>query len=322
MTRRYVNEIAIGAVVDGVFMVATKELRKSRGGEPYLLLGLSDRTGTVAAYRFNPLADEIEVPVGGFVRVRGRMGLFRGRRRITIDALAVESEIDPSDFLERSLRPTDEMVAELRERVRSVRDRRLARLLRALFADRAAFERFSTSPLRTTGPYARIGGLLEHTLAVTGACAAMAEHHPNIDADLLVAAAIVHDVGTIDAVAFDSAIRHTDEGRLLGHELLTDRRIMDAARRASLPENDPVLMALRHAVAVHHADDAPASAALRPATLEAAALASADAANLTLAALSHRIGAAVRVGESWSDTASRPLYSGPFIAVENRAATA
>ena len=327
MSRRYLNEMAIGAKVDEVFMIASKELRRTRTGDSFLLLNLSDRTGSVPAYRFDPTGSELELPVGGFVRAEGRMGMYRGFRRLTLDSLVMVSQVDSADFLERSMRPTDEMVSELRERVRSVSDRSVARVLRAAFADRAFFERFCASPLGTTGPYAYVGGLLEHTLAVTATCASLADHHPEIDADLLVGAAIVHDIGTVDAIVLDLVPRETDEGRLLGHIALSDRRIVDAARRAGINEGDSRLLALRHAVAAHHGGPAADSGAgrLQPSTIEAAALAGADQQNLTLSTFARAVAAAVRVDESWtgaSNRFNRPLHSRPFIAVDTTAKSA
>lgn len=311
MKDRYINELALGSKVDDTFVLVSKELRRTRSGEPYLVLQISDRTGTIPAYRFRPASSEIEVPAGVMIRVLGHVGAFKGSKRITADSIRPVSGCDPADFVASSSRSTHEMLAELHDLVASVRDRTLGRVLRGVFADKEFLERFKLCPGSQDGHHAYVGGLLEHTVSVASLCAAAAIRHPRVDLDSLVTAAILHDIGMVDALEYDTSIRRTDAGRLVGHRALGVRRVLDGVRRAGVKETDRAVLQLEHALLTHHsAAEGPASAG--PSTIEALILAQVDQLDTHTAAFSSALVGAVRADERWTDggnTFGRPLYA-------------
>lgn len=311
MKDRYINELALGSKVDDTFVLVSKELRRTRAGEPYLVLQISDRTGTIPAYRFRPASSEIEVPAGVMVHVLGHVGAFKGSKRITADSIRPVSGCDPADFVASSSRSTHEMLAELHDLVASVRDRTLGRILRGVFADKEFLEHFKLCPGSQSGHHAYVGGLLEHTVSVASLCAAAAARHPRVDVDSLVTAAVLHDIGMVDALEYDTSIRLTDAGRLVGHRALGVRRMLDGARRAGIKEGDRAVLQLEHAMLTHHGNaEGPADA--RPSTIEALVLSQVDQLDAQSAAFSSALVGAVRAEERWTDdgnTFGRPLFA-------------
>ena len=167
--------------------------------------------------------------------MRGTVTSFRGSKRVSVESLSAASTWDPEDLLAAGPRATDELVAEFKSIVQSVSDPELRRILRAVFGDREFFERFVRCPGAQTHHHAYLGGLLEHTVAVAGLCRSLGEQYPHVERDLLVTAALLHDIGKVDELSFDVAIGYTDVGRLLGHVVLGMNRLHDAVSR----EPDP-----------------------------------------------------------------------------------
>lgn len=309
MKKRYMNELAVGSRVDEVFVLRSKELGRTRTGDAYLHMLVADRTGTMSAYRFGPSALELDIPAGALVRVTGTVGSYRGTKRITADAVVPAPKGDAADFVESSPRSETDLLAELHDLVVSVKDRTLARLLRGVFADTAAFERFKNVPATRSGHHAYVRGLLEHTVAVATACDQAAARYPQADRDLLVSSAILHDIGMIDALEVDTSIRYTDAGRLVGHSTLGVRRMREGARRAGLKDDDRRLLMVEHAILSHHGDRGPLGST-SGATLEAIVLAQIDALDATASAFITEVSAAARVDETWvedSQVFGRPI---------------
>lgn len=294
MKQRYVNELALGSKVDDQFVMTAKELRRSKNGDAYLAMTLSDRTGAISAYRFRPTKLEMDIPVGATVSAIGHVGSFKNDKRVIVDTLAPSVIGKAADFIPSATRPQAELLAELHDLVASVKDRRCGKLLRKVFSDKVLLEHFKLSPASESVSYAHIGGLLEHTVSVASQCAAWAERHPEMNRDLLVSAAILHDIGVVHAIEYDTSIRLTERGRLLGHEVLGARIVEDAASKIGLGYDDGVFLHLIHAVLSHHRC---AEATDEPVTLEALALARVDKADTELAALVSARSTAMRSGE-------------------------
>jgi 3'-5' exoribonuclease len=261
--------------VDGVFACTRKERHISRAGTPYLTIGLGDRTGTIVARAFR----DADVLAGRFqrgelVRVRGRVERFRDELQIDVAAImtADGAEADPARFLPTAYRDLDELEGFLEHLAREVYDPPLKLLLARLLDDehlRAQVRRAPCSvpaidsPVRATGPpgrgrgasghHAYLGGLLEHTVAVATMAFELCALHPRLDRDLLLSAAIVHDLGKTREFTYGAEIARGSEGRLLGHIELGLRVIaehvpptLDGERR----------LALEHCVMLHHGPDA------------------------------------------------------------------
>jgi 3'-5' exoribonuclease len=291
-----------GDRIDAVFAVRARELRTSRTGEPYLWLELTDRTGSIEALRFCPGPADDLVPAGSVARVAGIVTAWRGRRRLKIDRLEPASAWDPSSLVPASVVDVDETLARFDRLMDRVRDAGLAALLRSVFGEPGVMVALASHPQSADGARAHIGGLIEHCVAVAEASRAMARAHALAEPDLVVAAALLHDIGRLDEISVDSGVRITQRGRLLGHGPLGAQRIAEAAERCGLDQTTADRLA--H-VALHHHDGPDAAA-----TIEGVIVASADAADAAACAFADATAAAARAGEPWSGTGALTSEAG------------
>lgn len=323
MKRHYVNELAEGCRVDAPFALRSKEMRAARTGEAYLSLELADRTGQMPAVCFRPNQQAAAVPVGAVVHVRGTVTTFRGIKRVSVETMCPAQRWDAEDLIARAVRPRGELAAELKVLVNGVSDPELRRVLRAVFANRPFFDRFAECPGSQSYHHAYLGGLLEHTVSVAGLCRALSEQYPGVDRDLLVTAALLHDIGKCDELAFSTAIEYTDEGRLVGHVVLGLRQIRDSLARSRSSISSDRMMLLEHAILSHHGELEWGSPK-RPSTLEALLLHHADNLDAKAAGFSALLTGAVRVDEGWTDAGNlfrRPLWA-PRAAEDDRPSAA
>jgi 3'-5' exoribonuclease len=247
-----VSALRPGDEVQGVFACTRKDRLMTRGGSPYLALELRDKTGVVPARAFqdaDALAGRFER--GDVVRVAGRVERFRDELVLEVSRIArvAESEgVDPARFLPSAYRDLDELDGFLEHLAGEVYDRGYAALLQRLLADaelRAAFRR---APCSRAGHHAYLGGLLEHSVAVATLAHETCQLHPRLNSDLLISAAIVHDIGRTREFTYGAEIGLTDEGRLLGHLVIGERLLSE--RLGDLDEERR--LALLHCVLCHH----------------------------------------------------------------------
>lgn len=317
MKARYVNELTVGSRVDSVFVIRSKEMRAARNGDAYLSLTLADRSGAIPAVHFRPSHEASSVPVGTAARVTGTVTTFRGVRRISVDALVPAATWDSGDFIPSGPRPVSELAVEFTAIVRSVSHPGLRGILAAVFGDAAFFERFSAHPASQGYHHAYIGGLLEHTLSVASLCASLAGQYVGVERDLLVTAALLHDIGKVDELTVDTGIAFTDDGRLLGHVVMGLSRVRAAVERAQLDAR--IARQLEHALLSHHGELEWGSPK-RPSTLEALLLHHADNLDAKAAGFASLLAGASRAEESWTDASNlfrRPLYA-PRAAEDDR----
>ena len=298
MERQYAVGLRAGEHVDSVFALRAKEMRASRTGEAYLSLEFGDRSGGLGGIMFRPGREAESIPTGTVVHVRGTVTEYRGVLRISVETMRPAARYDLREILPSGPRDVDEMLEELRGHVRAIGDRGLGLLVRSVFADREFMKRFKACPATRSGHHAYVGGLLEHTVAVAAICRLMADSQPVIDADMLLAGALLHDIGVVDTLEYQTSIELTDRGRLLGPAVLGERRLVAAATGGAFV-GDEMIDQLAHMVLTHE-DDPGAAAGRRPSTLEATVLAGAH--DLDVRAAEHiaagRRGSAV--GESWT----------------------
>jgi 3'-5' exoribonuclease len=243
-----------GDAVDGVFACTRKERLLTRSGRPYLALELRDRSGALPARVFR----DADLHSGRFargelVRVSGHVARFREQLQIELDRIERASGLDPTAYLPVAYRDLDELEGFLEHLAREVHDPAYRRLLDLLLADDELRAQWRLAPCTRSGHHAYLGGLLEHTVAVTTLSQELALQHRRLDSDLLITAAIVHDIGKTREFSFGASIELSDEGRLLGHvqlglTLLAERsgRVLDTSRA----------LALGHCVLCHHGPDA------------------------------------------------------------------
>src|SRR3954451_5514501 len=251
-----------GDEVNGVFACTRKDRLTARTGTPYLALELRDRTGAIPARAFRDadlLAGRFDQ--GDLVRVAGRVERFRDELQIELRAIARADDADPAAFLPVAFRDLDELDGFLEHLAGEVRDPPFSALLGDQLGDRTLRSALRRTPCTRAGHHAYLGGLLEHTVAVSTLALETCTLHPRLDQNLLLTAAIVHDIGKTREFTLGAEIGLTAEGRLLGHVEL-GLRILD--ERAA-PLDEPRRLALAHCVLTHHGDR-------RPATPEALAL--------------------------------------------------
>jgi 3'-5' exoribonuclease len=245
-----------GDEISAVLACTRKDRLTARTGILYLSLELRDRTGAIPARVFR----DADLQAGRFergdlVRVAGRVERFRDELQLEVRAIARADDADPAAFLPVAYRDLDELDGFLEHLAGEVRDGPFAALLADLLNDAAMRSALRRSPCTRTGHHAYLGGLLEHTVAVATLALETCTLHARLEQDLLITAAIVHDIGKTREFTLGAEIGLTDEGRLLGHVEL-GLRILDE-RPPSLDE--PRRLALAHCILTHHGDRKPAT---------------------------------------------------------------
>ena len=212
-------DLAVGDMVEELFCVERVERRTARDERPYLRLRLVDRTGAVTAMVWDEVEKILEaLEEGGYARVRGAVEDFRGDIQLKVAGAEPWGEaIDPEDFLRRGPVPGDVSMAGIRELAETIADPWIARLVGAFLDDREFAAAFAAAPAAKVNHHAYVGGLAEHTLSVMHLCAAAAEHYGDLDRDLLIAGAFLHDIGKTVEIAVEPGFPYTEEGTLLGH---------------------------------------------------------------------------------------------------------
>ena len=242
-----------GDDVDGVFACSRKDRLTARSGTPYLALELRDRTGAIQGRAFRD-ADLLSgrFDRGELVHVRGRVERFRDELQVEVRAIERAEQADPAAFLPVAYRDVDELDGFLEHLAREVHDPEYRGLLERLLGDEALRAQWRRAPCTRAGHHAYLGGLLEHTVAVATLALEACQLHVRLNSDLLICAAIVHDLGKTREFTYGAEIGISDEGRLLGHVSLGQRMLDERAG----PMSEERRLALAHCVLCHHGADA------------------------------------------------------------------
>jgi 3'-5' exoribonuclease len=252
--RTSVAELREGAAVEGVFACARKDRLTGRSGAVYLALELRDRSGSIPARVFRD-ADFLSgrFDRGDLVRVTGTVERFRGELQVDVRAIerTEDPALDPAEFLPVAYRDMEELDGFLEHLAREVHEPGLRRLVAAFVDDPGMRRALRRSPCTRGGHHAYLGGLLEHTVAVATLAQEACLLHPRLDSDLLLAAAILHDIGKTREFELGAGIELSDEGELLGHLALGQQLVME--RAAGVPADR--ILALCHCILGHHGPD-------------------------------------------------------------------
>jgi 3'-5' exoribonuclease len=244
-----VATLRAGDDVDAVFACSRKDRLTARSGLPYLALELRDRTGAIQGRAFRDadlLSGRFER--GQLVRVRGRVERFRDELQVDVKAIERAEAADPATFLPVAYRDVEELDGFLEHLAGEVHDPEYRPLLERLLADEVLRAEWRRAPCTRGGHHAYLGGLLEHTVAVGTLALEACQLHPRLNSDLLICAALVHDLGKTREFTYGAEIGLSEEGRLLGHVVL-GQRLLDE-RAAGLDETRR--LALAHCVLCHH----------------------------------------------------------------------
>ncbi|HXE75672.1 MAG TPA: HD domain-containing protein [Candidatus Xenobia bacterium] len=265
-------------LITSFFLVQSKSLRSTREGKPYLALRLADRTGTVEARMWEEAAEvEPEFDQHDVVKVEANVEPYRNQLQLKIRRLrrARAEEVELEDYLPHTAQDVEALYAELLEVARGLANPHLRALLLAVLDDPEVRPRLKRAPGAKTIHHAYIGGLLEHIVSLCRLCRLVVQNYPEVDLDLLLTGAVLHDLGKIYELSYDRSLDYTTEGNLLGHialaqDLLT--RKMDSiegfpprlrslvlhlllSHHGRLEFGSPVTPKVREAVLLHYLDD-------------------------------------------------------------------
>jgi 3'-5' exoribonuclease len=236
------------------FAVVSKQLRGRKDGGQYLCLTLGDGTGQIESRMWENFGDGLdEYEPGSILKVRGEVSRYNGRLQLTLDKLrrATDQEIDLSDYLPHTQLDVNELWIQLNGYVDSFSNRHLKALVRAFLDDEGIAARFREAPAAKALHHAWLGGLLEHIVSLLGLCDLAARHYREINRDLLLTGAILHDIGKLEELSWRTTFSYTVEGQLLGH--ITLGIAMIEKKLAGLPNFPPELRLLvEHMVLSHH----------------------------------------------------------------------
>jgi 3'-5' exoribonuclease len=247
---RFENEI-----VTSYFVLSSLQVReKKQGNGQYLALILTDKTGTMEARMWDEFADALpNCAEGCYVKVQGQISKYQGKFQITLQKMrfAVESEIDAADYQPATKFDVEEMWSELRGFVSAFRNEDLKRLVFAFLDDEEIAAAYKTAPAAKVLHHAWLGGLLEHVLTLVRVCVATVPFYPEVDADLLVTGAILHDIGKIKELAWKSSFSYTLEGQLIGHISIAQGMLREKLQLLE-PFPDRLRVLVEHMILSHH----------------------------------------------------------------------
>jgi 3'-5' exoribonuclease len=254
MKSPFVTDLGSEQLITTFFLVHEKEVRNTRDGKSYLRLELGDRSGTIEA-RMWDLFESIarDINRDDFVKVQARVEIYRNRPQLSLQQvrLAKPEEIDLVDFLPHTKEDVEKLYAQLLEFARSIRNPWLNTLVTGIITDPQIAPRYKRAPAAKVMHHAYLGGLIEHVAGLCAMAQRMAAHYPELNVDLLLTAAMLHDVGKLDELCYERAIGYTTEGQLLGHivmELETVSRAIDAI--PGFPA--PLKIVVQHLLISHH----------------------------------------------------------------------
>lgn len=254
MKSLYVADIRENQLVDAMFLVASKNHGVTKGGSGYLTLKLLDRTGEIEARVWERAEDLARgFDKNDFVRVRGQATLYQGKIQIRVqDVIRVdESKVAAEDFLPKSEKDPEAMLAELQAVLRTMKNPHLLALAEACFADDELMRLLKQAPGAKTIHHPYLSGLLEHTLSLLKLILKVVENYRGVDVDLLLIGGFLHDIGKVYEFTYDRALDYTDAGQLLGHLVMEVELV---SKKIDAIAGFPAELALlvKHMVVSHH----------------------------------------------------------------------
>ena len=298
--RVWVRDLRAGTEVEEIYAVRSCDVRQRRGGGGYLALQLGDKTGHVAALAWEHVERLRQLcQVGGVVRVRGQVQRYNQRLQVVIrDAIAVEEdEVREEHFIRSSSLDATELWRRLHEFVEEVEDEALRQLLFRVYSDPEVERLMLRAPAARSMHHAFKSGLLEHTLSMTAAARLLAGHY-SLDASLVVAGALLHDLGKIWELELGPSIEYTDDGRLLGHlpmeVLFVDRKISEMSAFPAETRRHLLHILLSHHGKFEHGSPR------RPKTPEALLVHAMDNLDSKMGAMLQLIEEGGETGEAWT----------------------
>ncbi|HEY6436462.1 MAG TPA: HD domain-containing protein [Ignavibacteriaceae bacterium] len=295
------NTLAKNDRIDHFLLIRRIDLRSTRSGSDFLSTELGDKTTSINANVWEGFAEiAARGKVGDVVKVEGIIEEYQGSLQIRVSSIRLaksSDEVSPKDFLPQSKRDLKVMKDEFNKKIKNNSNKYLKTLLTQIFTNER-FELFCTAPAGKSWHHAYVHGLIEHTLEIIKICELMCEFHPELNRDLLVAGAMLHDLGKIEELSYDSAFEYTDKGKLIGHIVIASNIVRDEVKNIpGFPvelENNLIHLILSHQGKLEHASP------VVPKTAEAIALYQADELSAKVNAYKNTIDSELKDGSSWT----------------------
>ncbi len=243
-------------VITSSFVVVSKQVKPKKSGDPYLALTLGDRTGQIEAKMWDNVEEALDAfEQDDFLKVKGLINRYKNRFQLTIHKLRRlgESEIDFSDYLPKTTKNIDELWQTLAEFVASFQNPHLKSLIQGFMADPEISQAYRNAPAAKTLHHAYIGGLLDHVVSLFRSCDLVCRNYPQVNRDLVLAGAFLHDIGKIHELTYNRSFSYTTRGQLLGHMIIELEMLQ--AKLSLVPDFPPELKTLlEHLIISHHGE--------------------------------------------------------------------
>src|ERR1700731_2936673 len=241
-------------VITSTFVVVAKQIKPKKTGEPYLALTLGDRSGQLEAKMWDNVEEVLTVfEQDDFLKIKGLVNKYKNRFQLTIHKLRKlgDSEIEFADYLPKTARDIDELWQNLSDFVSSFQNLHLKALVQAFMSDPEIAAAYRNAPAAKTLHHAYIGGLLDHVVSLFRSCDLVCRNYPQVNRDLLLTGAFLHDIGKIHELAYNRSFSYTTKGQLLGHMIIELEMLQ--AKIALLPAFPAELKTLlEHLIISHH----------------------------------------------------------------------
>lgn len=287
--------------IDHFLLIRKIELRSTKSGSDFLSTELGDKSTSMNANIWEGFSElAVKGKVGDVVKVAGTIEEYQGSLQIRVASIRMALEKDnvrARDFLPTSRHNSEAMKKEFTQKIKSISNKQLRKLLSEIFNDER-LELFSTAPAGKSWHHAYIHGLIEHTLEIIKICELICEFHPELNRDLLISGAMLHDIGKIEELSFDSAFEYTDKGKLVGHIVIAAQLVREELKKISgFPlelENNLIHLILSHQGKLEHASP------VVPKTAEAIALYQADELSAKVNAYKNAVESELRPDSNWT----------------------
>lgn len=304
------------ATVTSYFVLSSLQVRDKKQGGQFISVVLTDKTGSLPAVMWEDFAEAVSVcSEGCYVKAQGQIARYQGKFQMALQKLrfAADTEVDPADYLPVTRFNIDEMWAELRGYVSRFSNVELQRLVFAFLDDPEIEKAYRVAPAAKMLHHAWIGGLLEHVLTLVRVCLATVPFYPEVDPDLLVTGAILHDIGKIRELHWKSSFGYTLEGQLIGHISIAQGMLLEKVRSLE-PFPEKLRILVEHMILSHHGKYEFGSPKL-PMTPEALLLNTLDDLEAKMQTLRNAFDAATAQGKGadeptdWVRSMERPLFN-------------
>jgi 3'-5' exoribonuclease len=287
--------------VDHFLVIRRIELRSTRTGNNYLFSELGDKSATLNANVWEGFAEvSAKGRIGDVVKVTGIIEEYQGNLQIRVSSIKLSTSannVNPRDFLPESKRNLEEMKKEFDQKIKSIKNDSFAKLIKQIFSGET-YDKFCNAPAGKSWHHAYVHGLLEHTLEIINICELVCKFYPELNRDLLISGAMLHDIGKIEELSFDSAFEYTDKGKLVGHIVIAFNLVSDEIKKIpGFPvelKNNLLHLILSHQGKLEHASP------VVPKTAEAIALYQADELSAKVNAYKNAIDSEIRADSNWT----------------------